>query len=203
MYAYSDMECLHRHNFLSFQAIYCFLPHYLPQKLKFGKNVIKHLDIPSFYTCVPLIKIIWCMVPKIWSSTDRIFFSSWAIFCPFTSLPPWKIKISKTKKNPGDIFILYRCTKSHDHLLYCSRDMAHDGCNCYFHFGLSGIFPSTFLLPVYNTSRNLVPQVVVIHRFDCRSVIYERSESSNLKIDFLGHFLLINESTSHNLNRVS
>ena len=24
MYAYSDMECLHRHNFLSFQAIFCF-----------------------------------------------------------------------------------------------------------------------------------------------------------------------------------
>ena len=57
-------------------------------------------EILSFYTCVPLIKIIWYMVPKIWSSADRIFLSSWAIFCPFTPLTPWKIKISKNEKNP-------------------------------------------------------------------------------------------------------
>ena len=27
-----------------------------------------------------------CMVPEIWSVTERIFFSFWTIFCPFTSL---------------------------------------------------------------------------------------------------------------------
>ena len=94
-----------------------------------------------FYTCVPLIKIIctpdiWCMVPEIWSSTYRIILSSWAFFCPFTPLTAQKIKTSKMKKTPRDIIILHKCTKNHDHPLYCSRDVARDRCNCYFHFGV-------------------------------------------------------------------
>ena len=35
---------------------------------------------------------------------------------------------------PGDIIILQKCTKNHDHMLYCSCDMARDRCNCYFSF---------------------------------------------------------------------
>ena len=38
------------------------------------------------------------------------------------------------KKTPGDIIILHKCTKNHDHMLYCSWDMVHDRCNCYFSF---------------------------------------------------------------------
>ena len=38
MYAYSNMEC-DRHNFLSFQVIFCSLATLWPWKLKFGKNV--------------------------------------------------------------------------------------------------------------------------------------------------------------------
>ena len=47
----------------------------------------------------------------------------------------WKIKIMKKwrKKTPGDI-ILDKCTKNHDHILYCSWDMARGGCKCYFSF---------------------------------------------------------------------
>ena len=141
MYAYSDMECLHRHclhNFLSFQAIYCLFAQLLTPKIKIRKN----LDILSFYTCVPLIRII-CMVPEIWSSTDRIFFVILGNFLLF-----YLANTLKNEKNPRDIIILHKCTKNHDHLLYCSRDIAHDGCNCYFHFGLSGVFSSTFLQPV-------------------------------------------------------
>ena len=70
--------------FCHFRPFFAFLPNYWPQQLKFGKKLKKHLDILPFYTCVPLIKIIRCMVPEIWSSTDKIFWSSWAIFCPFT-----------------------------------------------------------------------------------------------------------------------
>ena len=33
----------------------------------------KHLEISSFYTCVPQMKIIWCAVPDIWSTTHIIF----------------------------------------------------------------------------------------------------------------------------------
>ena len=67
------------------------------------------------------------------------YFSFWTIFCPFTPITAWKMKIStkkkkKKKKTPGDITILHKCTKNHDHMLYCSWDIAHDGCNCYFSF---------------------------------------------------------------------
>ena len=38
------------------------------------------------------------------------------------------------QKTPGDIIDLHKCTKNHDHMLYCSRDMARNRCNCYFSF---------------------------------------------------------------------
>ena len=38
------------------------------------------------------------------------------------------------KKTPGDIITLHKCTKNHDHMLYCSCDMVHDGINFYFSF---------------------------------------------------------------------
>ena len=34
------------------------------------------------------------------------------------------------KRAPGDIIILHKCTKNHDHMLYCSSDMVCDRCNC-------------------------------------------------------------------------
>ena len=161
MYFYSDMECLHRHNFLPFQVIFCFFAPLLTPK--FGKFIKKHLDILSFYTCVPLIKIIWCMVPEIWSSTDAIFLPSWAIFCPFTPPNTLKNEIIKNEKSPGDIIILRECTKNHDHLLYCSKDMTHDGYNCYFHFGLSGIFPTTFVQPVNSCKNSILNWVIKLN----------------------------------------
>ena len=69
---------------------------------------------------------------EISTPTDSFFWSYWSIFCTFTPLTAWKKKLSKTwKKTPEDI-ILHKCTKNHDHRLYCSWDMAHDRCNCYF-----------------------------------------------------------------------
>ena len=63
------------------------------------------------------------------------YFSFWAVFYPFTPLAAPKMKISKKwKSTPEDIIILHWCTKNHDHRLYCSWDMAHDGCNWYFLF---------------------------------------------------------------------
>ena len=104
------------------------------------------------------MKIIWCMFLEMWSMTD-IFFSHFvpkimiicctvteiwgikdviAVFCPFTSLTTQKIKIlEKLKKIPGDIIILHKCTKNHDHMLYCSWDTACGGCN---YFSLWAIF---------------------------------------------------------------
>ena len=89
------------------------------------------MEILSFYTCVPSIKIIWCMVPEIWNSTDRIFFFFFVILGNFNTLKNENIKHEKI---PGDIIILHKCTKNHDHMLYYSWDMARVACNCYFSF---------------------------------------------------------------------
>ena len=98
-----------RHNFLSFQVIFCSFATLLTLKI---------------YTCVPLIKIISCMVPEIWSATDRICHLGqlFALLPPPPPLPNSpKMKTSKTKKNPGDIMILHKCTKNHDHpLIVCT-----------------------------------------------------------------------------------
>ena len=91
MYSYSNMECLHRQFFL----ISDHFPRIWHQKLKSGKNAKKHLVILSCYRFVTLTKIIWCMVPEIWSSTDRTLLSLWAIICPFTSPLPQAVQKKK------------------------------------------------------------------------------------------------------------
>ena len=99
------------------------------------------------------------MVPEILSATDIIF----CHLRPFFVLLPHPLKTQKMKisliffilanfllfyppnspknenfkekeKKPGAIIILHKCTKSHDYMLYCSRDMVCDRCNCYFSF---------------------------------------------------------------------
>ena len=42
--------------------------------------------------------------------------------------------MKKWKKLPGDIILLHKCPKNHDHILYCLWDMVRDRCNCYFPF---------------------------------------------------------------------
>ena len=92
-----------RQNLLSIWAIFAIYP-LTTQKIKILKKWKKHLEISLFYTWVPTIMIIKCMLPEIWSVTDRFFLSFWLIFCPFT--PTWKIKILKKwkKKMLGDRF---------------------------------------------------------------------------------------------------
>ena len=40
------------------------------------------------------------------------------------------------KKTPGDITIWHKCTKNHDHMLYCSWNRVCDRLTVIFHFGL-------------------------------------------------------------------
>ena len=72
------------------------------------------------------------MVSQIWSATNKIF----CHFGPFFSLllPPFlnnpkNENFEKLKKVPGDIIILHKCTKNHDHMLYYSLDMARNRVN--------------------------------------------------------------------------
>ena len=79
--------------------------------------------------------MLYCAWDMAYDRCKYYFSFSFFIFCPFTPPTAQKMKISKKmKKTPGDIIILHKCTKNHDHMLYCSWDMAHDGYNCCFSF---------------------------------------------------------------------
>ena len=65
-----DMEC-DGHIFLSSWTIFCLFTPLATQKIKISKKWKKSLEISSFYTCVPKIKITWCMVPEIWCKMGR------------------------------------------------------------------------------------------------------------------------------------
>ena len=88
---------------------------------------------------------VWLLRYGVWQTKFFVILDN---FLPFTTLnfldnssphlKPWKMKIlKKWKKRPGDIIILLKCIKTHDHMLYCSWNMAFDGCIIViFHFGL-------------------------------------------------------------------
>ena len=105
------------------------------------------------------------------------YFSFWAVCCPFISLTARKIKLQKKmKKTPGDIIILHKCTKNHDHMLYCSWGMAHDRCNCY--FSLSAIFcPFTTAqkIKIKKKKMNKAPgDIIILHMCtkNCNQMMY-------------------------------
>ena len=71
-------------NFLSFWSNFCHFTPLTTRKIKILKKWNKHLEMSSFYTCVPKITIIWSMLPEIWNTTDIIF----CHFGPFCALLP-------------------------------------------------------------------------------------------------------------------
>ena len=118
------------------------MPFYSPNNLE-NKNVEKLKKTPG-----DTIILQWCtknhdyMLYCSWYMAHNRcnwYFSFWTIFCPFTSQQLEKSKFkknekSKKKKMPGYIIILQWCTRNHDHMLYCSWDIVHNRCNCYFSF---------------------------------------------------------------------
>ena len=110
---------------------FALLPPLWTQKIKTLQKLTTHLKILSLYKCVPQMTIIWCMVPEIWSVTDRIF-CHFGLFFAFLPLPPpnnlKNLNFEKLKKAPGDI-ILHLCTINNNHMMYGSWDMKCDGQN--------------------------------------------------------------------------
>ena len=84
LYCSLDMACIRCNCFFSFWAIFCPFTPLTALKTKFLNNWKKHLEISSFYTCVPKIMIICYTVPEIWYMTDIIIFH----FGPFFDLLP-------------------------------------------------------------------------------------------------------------------
>ena len=99
------------------QSFFVILGHFLTllttQKIKTLKKWKVCLKILSFYTNVPQMMIIWCMVPEIWSAKDWIS-CHFGLF--FALLPP--LNNPENKKMAGDIIILHKCTKNKNHMIY-------------------------------------------------------------------------------------
>ena len=93
MYGSWDMEC-NRHNFLSFWTVFCPFTPLTTQKNKILTKMEKPpRDIIILHKCT-INGNQWCIVPEIWSVTDRIFY-----FGLVFALLPKKIKFWKTEKN--------------------------------------------------------------------------------------------------------
>ena len=84
---------------------------------------------PGDIIILPKIIIICYTIPEIWRMTNVIIFH----FGPFFALLPLS-QPAKMQKTLGDTIILQKCAKNHDHILYCSSDVARDRYNCYFSF---------------------------------------------------------------------
>ena len=117
--------------FSHFRSFFAFLSYYWPQKLKFGKNV------RNTWTYYPLTHVYHYSRSYMYGFWDmkfnrQNFFVIWGNYFRFFPSNILKNEKIKNEKNPGDIIILQKCTKNHDHMLYCSWDMVREGCNCYF-----------------------------------------------------------------------
>ena len=109
----------------SWAILYPFTPLLMP-KIKIWKKCKKTGYIIFLHMCAINEDH---MMYGCWDIRQDIFF----LFYSSSTLTTQKIKIFKKWKKPrGDIIISHKYTKNHDHMLYCSSDMVHDGWNCYF-----------------------------------------------------------------------
>ena len=80
------------------------LSHFCPfiplttRKIKILKKWKMYLEMSSFYRCVIKITVIWCMLSKIWSATDKIFCHFEPFFANLSHSQPEKSKFSKNEK---------------------------------------------------------------------------------------------------------
>ena len=96
---------------------------FLAQKIKIFEKWKTWLEILSFFTNVPKITTISCVVPQIELLQD--FWIFWVIFALLLYFLTQKIKILKKWKNAWRCFIIWHTrTKNHDHMMYSSWDTA-------------------------------------------------------------------------------
>ena len=114
--------------------------------------------------------IICYTVPVKWHVTDVIVFHFGLFFAFYlpNNLKNGNFKKMKErkKKMPGDI-ILHKCGKNHDHMLYCSWDMACDGCNCFFSFWafFALLPPNSPNYQKLKTMRKTPGDIIILHMY--------------------------------------
>ena len=102
------------------------------QKFEKMKKTPKHIII--LHMCTINGNHMMYAFVRYWAQQTK-FFVILDYYLPF--YPPNNPKnqnFEKLKKMSGDIIILNRCNKNHDHMLYCSLNMTLNRCNCYFSF---------------------------------------------------------------------
>ena len=133
IYGSWDMEW-DEQKFLSFWTIFCPFTPATTQKIKILKQWKKPGDTIILNKCTinynSMMYDSWDME---WDRQN--FLSFWTISWPFIAPnDPKNQNFETMEKNPGDIIILLKCAKNHDHMLYCSWHMACDRTNFYFSF---------------------------------------------------------------------
>ena len=78
------------------------------RKIKIFKKWKMYLEMSSFHRCVIKITVIWCMLSKIWSATDKIFCHFEPFFAKLSHSQPEKSNFQKMKKS--DCFLRYGAT---------------------------------------------------------------------------------------------
>ena len=123
----NDDHMSNEQNFLSFWTNFALLP---PKNPKMKKNTWRYYHFTHMYHKWQSYDV-WFLIYQAWWPE---FFVILDCFLPFYPPNLKNQNFEKLKKVPGDIIILHKCTKNHDHKLYCSWDMACNSCNHYFPF---------------------------------------------------------------------
>ena len=81
------------------------------------------------------------------------------------------MKISKKFKKRLEISSFYKCTKNHDHRLYCSWDMVCDGCNCFWFWAIFYPFtpyqPKKCKFQKMKFTQVYIPKIMIICMLYC------------------------------------
>ena len=163
---------------MSSWAIICpfTLPSLTARKMKLSKMKKISPYIIILYKCTKIMTIGY-IAPEIWRLRDVIVFLILGYTFPFYPPNSPKIKISKGNKWIGDIIILHRHIKNHDHMLLTSSDMEHDKCTCYFSLGAIFCTFTTLTCPKKSKFQKIENKSWRYHHF---TQVYQKSGSTTI-----------------------
>ena len=135
------MEC-DRQNVLSLWTVFCpFTPHMDPENQNFEKmkKTLEDIIILQMFT-INDSRMIYGFSDRVHQTKFFVILEHFVLFYLPNNLKNQNFE--KLKKTPGDIINLHKCTKNHDHMLYCSLDIARNGCNYFSLWAIFCPFPS-------------------------------------------------------------
>ena len=117
-----------------FGPFFALLPSQQPEKLKFWKTEQKALRYYHFTHVYHKWQSydVWFLRYEVWRTEFFVILDHFLPFYPYNN--PKTLNFEKLKKVPGDIIILQKCSKKHNHMLYGSSDMVQNRSKCYFSF---------------------------------------------------------------------